>query len=1434
MTYVKYNSILGDNVCSYEHSNTSSVYHNGGLIMSLLTNLRKNRYISWTLLICFTFSHIPFVSPMAVQGLAPQVQAYLAALLGMRANQGSDSRYDAQQLLNEAGLSYLHEDLALAMATGDMQQVRTLCASYEEKLTHDSKPIDIAAFTLHMQNLSKQVPTHTAIYNIINSAAQRRWPAVEQDNPPRVHVPPYEHIHEQSIPSGATVSPSLPTQKPQPWQPQFALPTFRPPVNPDTVVPDEPQGSENQLPCSTYQPPFNPKNIPPSGLTQTFAAITAAGVLLYELALGIYKAATTVKEQKHADEETDKALESNPFLHAAHRKAVDDAITIALKAHSPFSTSNERNHALLAMNYINIVGKTGRYITNLIQTLNPHYFNKDGSLKQTRTKIDYERSVDRFIPLFKNIAKSTEEYHQYLTDLKYAFNLDAPEARKKFPKVYRKIQHALKSEFTPHQESDFLNILYELLPKDAKTYGTIHPSIIKENPHNKAFISLINRCTFDVTDPHADPLNQVQDAKKFYEEYGKHQTTEEKLSFVASNTTYIKQYQQMMRNFFQDMFSSTFDSRNIPFAFEHDPYISHFSTDNIKEHIRQLALRYHMKKNVQAQLGLEGFDKKEIEQLLYAFITPATTNNYTELPSHKTIIDHLVDGSSARKNALKETLFNQFFTEQGILKSLQDKAQQYPELARLNGLTQKNKDIIRYANYFLALDSTPEAKKHIEQGIQYLTAASQDAQATPDYLKLAQAQYTALTNPKGCLDFLQCGNLAQLHKYPYQNIVQNFIRNLAVEGLTLQEANSPHISPEEQRKKEALSRYALKTAHIAHMLNAQGKSEDAKTMAINVLELLRNPHHKTSSFQVLVDIINKVSDMPGAFEPASLICTALRRDLDECKPDLVKKAHTQAQKLEETLQAENTKLKPGTQKALHEQLKAATTQAKNVLDQATRYPSPQSTSAAIHADLLRRLSQEAYTLNSDGHSQEALKLFNDFAPGLINECEAYDKNKQDKPKDTHPPRAPQAASPKGTCQAELPKEPTASCGTGTHQGSRERTPCGTGIQEQKEPESRTCNAGQQAAPSFDGPTVQEIVGKAIEKALEIIDEEKNASKEPAPQQPQNESKLPTQAHSSEQDSTPEKESKQEHDVPSKVIPAILPPSITSPTLATAPATVTPTAPAGSQTAAISPISAGPSASVQPLSLPASSTGQQQLTAQDWCNTRKQKFLKEIQDKGILLEKDPYITQEKFEKVLEWACTLFKDTDTIYLRLEQLKKINRYLNEEAKAILPIIPGYTDKPIELIFDIYHIFLPEIIYKESTGNVAQIKGLHADCGGEIEQLGNSGEPCRIQVKHTGKEALNCRKLIFTLNGVKSGEKDAFSQYYTWFECMQTALKALKNIHKHVTDKIKDGQLVIYGSTENHVVIKFVIRRRKVQTFHPDIDRTIELITTGKLERK
>ncbi len=61
--------------------------------------------------------------------------------------------------------------------------------------------------------------------------------------------------------------------------------------------------------------------------------------------------------------------------------------------------------------------------------------------------------------------------------------------------------------------------------------------------------------------------------------------------------------------------------------------------------------------------------------------------------------------------------------------------------------------------------------------------------------------------------------------------------------------------------------------------------------------------------------------------------------------------------------------------------------------------------------------------------------------------------------------------------------------------------------------------------------------------------------------------------------------------------------------------------------------------------------------------------------------------------------------------------------------------------------------------------------------------------------------------------------------------AIEALKNIQTHVTKSKTSGQLIVYGISKNGIVIKFVIQRRKVQTFHPDIDRIIELTTTGKL---
>ncbi len=1132
--------------------------------MSFLTRLRKNKSISWTLFVCFTLSHVPLIRPMAAPVIAPHAQAALAAFLGWAYKQ-ADQQRDTQRLLSDVGLAHLQEDLVLAIITGDMQQLGTLCTSYQEKLSESSHSFDSAAFVQHIENLQKRAPSYSTIYNLINSAAQRKWATAEQEKP-RVLIPPYEDTHEQSIPTGGTINPSFPA--PKPGIPRPPRP-FIPPVHPNVGTYDNPPDPENKLP-EPVKPPFNPDALPKSGFVSNVSGLTAVGIAFYELIASFYKASTRVKEQKHLDEQIDKAFESNTDMHALYKEAMHSAITITLKAHCPYSTSSERNHALLAMNHIGIIGRAGRYITQFIQTLNPYYFHEDGSLKHTRSKIDYEHAVDRLIPLMKKMATNKEEYREYLAELETAFHLESPEARKKFPKIYQKIQRAFKSGWAPHQESDFLNTLYEMLPKDVQKYGTIHPSVIQNNPHNKAFISFINDCNFDITDPQADPLAQAQKAKEFYESYGKHQTLEEKLSFIASNPSYIKQYQTMMRNFFQEIVSSTFDGRNIPYAFENDPYASQFSTADIKDHIKQLAVRYHFKKNIQAQFSLEGFNNKEIEQLLYAFITPTTTRNYTELPSSKAIIDHLVDGSTAKRNAIGQTLFNQFFTTEGILRSLEEKAHEYPELAQLNALTQKNKDVLRYTNYFLALDSTPETKKHIAQGIGYLAAASRDTHAASDYLRLARAHYAALTNTKGCADLLECGNFAQLYKNAHQNGVQNLIRKVALEGLTLQEKSSAYTSQEEQHRHAILSRYALKTAHIAHQLNARGKSEDARTMALNVLELLKDPQHSTQSFEVLVDIINKVSSMPGAFDPASLICTALRRDLDECKPDLIKKAHTETKKFEEALQADSKKINPGNQRILHEKLKAAATQAQKVLDRVARYPDPQGMCAAVNADLLRRLSQEAHARNVAGHTKEAIKLFNDFAPGLIEECEAYDKNKQDKPQDTSPIKAPQPASPKGTCQAEVPKTPAPTCGTSTRPAEKAPS-CGTGAQEHKEPKPRPCGAGQQVAPSF-GPSEDEVIGKAIEKLFELIEKEK--SQQPVPQQPQNEEAPSVSAPSKEQDSTQEKEPEHAQNVPSKVIPAVLPVPTTTPALpvnTTAPISITPI-PVAPQTSTVLPSS----------------------------------------------------------------------------------------------------------------------------------------------------------------------------------------------------------------------------------------------------------------------
>lgn len=390
------------------------------------------------------------------------------------------------------------------------------------------------------------------------------------------------------------------------------------------------------------------------------------------------------------------------------------------------------------------------------------------------------------------------------------------------------------------------------------------------------------------------------------------------------------------------------------------------------------------------QKKLTRLQNEQLRTFICEFFS-SVDENLKHISSIEQIVDHIVDDPSSYKN-------EKLFTLCGILKPLESKVKEFPMLVQLQGLNHKNKDTLRYVNYFLLLESSClEVKSQIEQGMRYLIAASQDEKLEHVYLKFAQEYYNALTSIQPDKGILQRNNFAQSYQNELQGKAQECVCKLAFRSFEMRDSHDNVESQDTQQKNNVLSQYALRAAHIAHTLNATGKSEDAATLVSNVLEVLDTSHHNTSSFEFLVNTIDKVYSMPGAFDLDTLLCTIVRKDINACKPDLIAKARRGAQEYTKILQEANTIVKSARQKLVHCQLKDMLAKVEYTLASAYNDPTPQGHAAAIHADLLIKLAHNVHILNIEGKSQEALNLFNRFSNVLLPECELYRKNLQSQP-----------------------------------------------------------------------------------------------------------------------------------------------------------------------------------------------------------------------------------------------------------------------------------------------------------------------------------------------------------------------------------------------------------------------------------------------------
>ncbi len=364
----------------------------------------------------------------------------------------------------------------------------------------------------------------------------------------------------------------------------------------------------------------------------------------------------------------------------------------------------------------------------------------------------------------------------------------------------------------------------------------------------------------------------------------------------------------------------------------------------------------------------------------------STTEDFRNISSVKQVVDYVIDDTDSYKD---EELFTSF----GILKPLESKIKEFPQLIQLQSSKHKSKEILRYVNYFLLLDSSnQEAKSQIEQGIRYIIAALRNGKLEHMYLKFAQEYYYALTNIQADKGILY-SDFTHSYQNELQAKVQEHVCGLAFRSFKMRESNNSLKSQEVQRN-NVLFQYALRTAHIGNILNAAGKPKDAATLVSKVTEVLNTTSHNTSSFEFLVSTIDKVYSMPGAFDLDTLLCTVVRRDIEACKPDLIAKAKRSAQEYTKVLQEAESKVKSVRQELVYHQLKSVLAKVEQTLANACDNPTQQGNAAAIHADLLVKLAHHVHMLNVEGKSQEALNLFAKFSEVLLPECEAYRKNLQ--------------------------------------------------------------------------------------------------------------------------------------------------------------------------------------------------------------------------------------------------------------------------------------------------------------------------------------------------------------------------------------------------------------------------------------------------------
>lgn len=210
---------------------------------------------------------------------------------------------------------------------------------------------------------------------------------------------------------------------------------------------------------------------------------------------------------------------------------------------------------------------------------------------------------------------------------------------------------------------------------------------------------------------------------------------------------------------------------------------------------------------------------------------------------------------------------------------------------------------------------------------------------------------------------------------------------------------------------------------------------------------------------------------------------------------------------------------------------------------------------------------------------------------------------------------------------------------------------------------------------------------------------------------------------------------------------------------------------------------------------------------------------------LALPVDLLISREKMARRIEACCFAYKNPINIVNFLTDVRDASQIF-KKANLFLPALPGCTDKALKLIWDVDHIFLPDLKIFKKTGDLASLKGLHLDFGGQIKALGKIEKNGRMIIEETGKIANGAKEVIIHYQGKRYPNKTLFPGNWTVNECTQNIIEAAKNI---ISSKIgESSKLLIDGATKDNFVIRFIIDpiNGKVETCYPNISKMLKVV--------